>query len=480
MRSIHTRILLSYIALIVISIGVSAIAIHEVLVIRLESRVAEAVQQEFLEMRRLTADGHDPRTGAAFTTVQAVFDVYFRRNVPSNEEAMLAFADGQLYHAALSRFPIDRLPEPALRAFADAAGAPAPGPDRPRLASYDTGSGVAYYAALPIRVGTSSGAFVVTILPVGERAEIAKLQRYGAGVILGVLVLASACAWLVTGRVLGPVRQLTETARLISQSDLTRRIPVGRQREAAEMANTFNAMLDRLEAVFRREREFVADASHELRGPLTISLGNLGLLDREVSGNPQWRGTIALVSDELVRMGRIVNDLQLLADVDHPRFIQRERIDLETFMAELVVKVSALAVRDWRLDEAGPGQGTADRHRLTEAMVNLADNAVRHTTGTDTIALGATLVDGELRLWVRDTGCGVPPKDQPYIFDRLRRGARAHLRYPGSGLGLSIVRAIAVAHGGRVELVSGPGGGATFTLVIPERPGEGAPPWPGS
>ncbi|WP_326562141.1 sensor histidine kinase [Micromonospora sp. NBC_01796] len=472
-RSIHTRILLSYIALIVLSGGLCTVAIHEVLMIRLETRISEAVQQEFQEINRLIADGRDPRTGDAFTSVQGVFDVYFRRNVPSQEEAVLAFADGRLHHAALSRFPIERLPDDTMHVFATSARSHPRADGRPAIDRYDTARGDAYYGILPVRVGASSGAFVVTLLPVSQRREIAELQTYGAGAVLGVLVLASGCAWLVTGRVLGPVRQLTETARLISQSDLTRRIPVGRQGEAAEMALTFNAMLDRLEAVFRREREFILDASHELRGPLTISMGNLSMLDPEDTDRPEWRSTIALVTDELERMGRIVGDLQLLADVAHPQFLQPERIDVELFVAELAVKLSALAPRRWHVDDLGGGIVVADRHRLTEAVINLADNAVQHTADTETVALGAAVTGTEFRLWVRDTGCGVPPDDQPHIFDRFRRGTHAHLRYPGSGLGLSIVRAIAEAHGGRAELVSRPGAGATFTLVIPRQTREG-------
>ena len=229
-RSIHTRILLSYIGLIVLSGGLCTVAIHEVLVIRLESRITEAVQQEFQEINRLITDGRDPNTGTAFTSVQAVFDVYFGRNVPSHDEGVLAFADGRLYDDALSRFPIDPLPEETMQVFATSARSYSLADGRPPIDRFDTDRGEAYYGILPVRVGASSGAFVVTILPVTQRQEIADLQTYGVAAVLGVLVLASACAWLVTGRVLGPVRQLTETARLISQSDLTRRIPVGRQR----------------------------------------------------------------------------------------------------------------------------------------------------------------------------------------------------------------------------------------------------------
>ncbi|GIG91377.1 sensor histidine kinase [Plantactinospora endophytica] len=472
-RSIHTRILVSYIVLIVLSGGLCAVAIHEVLMIRLESRIAEAVQQEFLEIDRLVTDGRDPRTGAAFTSVAAVFDVYFRRNVPSQEEAILAFADGRLQHASMGRFPVDRVPDSAMQVFATSARTYTVTDGRPPLDRFDTSRGSAYYGILPLRVGASTGAFVVTILPVAQRREIADLQRYAVGAVLGVVVLASACAWLVTGRVLGPVRQLTETARLISKSDLTRRIPVARQDEAAEMARTFNAMLDRLEAVFRREREFLLDAGHELRGPITISLGNLGLLQQQLPDDDEARGTIAVVTDELERMARIVGDLHILADVPHPHFLQPERIDLELFVAELAVKLSALAPRQWLVDELGEGLLVADRHRLTEAVINLADNAVRHTADTDTVSIGAAVRGEDVHIWVRDTGCGIEYDDQPYIFDRFRRGARAHLRYPGTGLGLAIVRAVAQAHGGRVDLSSRPGVGSTFTLVIPRQGREG-------
>ncbi|MFD0747289.1 sensor histidine kinase [Phytohabitans flavus] len=108
-------------------------------------------------------------------------------------------------------------------------------------------------------------------------------------------------------------------------------------------------------------------------------------------------------------------------------------------------------------------------------MINLADNAVHNTEPTDTVALGASLDGGDLRLWVRDTGRGIPLEEQSRVFDRFRRGAGAQSRYRGTGLGLSIVRAIAQAHGGRVELVSRPGAGATFTLVIPDLLRKG---WP--
>jgi signal transduction histidine kinase len=233
------------------------------------------------------------------------------------------------------------------------------------------------------------------------------------------------------------------------------------------MAHSFNAMLDRLETVFRSQREFVQDASHELRDPLTICRGHLELLGEDPE---ERREAVAIVLDELDRMGRIVDDLQVLAEAGQPDFLQPDWTDLGMFTDELASKASALAPRDWSLDGAAEGAFFADRHRLTEAVMNLAHNAVQATLEHDTIAIGTSLDGDEARIWVRDTGSGIPASDQERIFDRFTRGRTAHTRYRGGGLGLAIVKAIAEAHGGRVELDSRLGEGSTFTIAVPRSP----------
>jgi signal transduction histidine kinase len=228
-------------------------------------------------------------------------------------------------------------------------------------------------------------------------------------------------------------------------------------------------MLDRLEGVFRGQRAFVQDASHELRDPLTIVRGHLELL----SGDPEeQRRTIAIVMDEIDRMGRIVDDIQLLSDAEQPDFLRPEWIDIEIVAHELIAKASALAPRKWEIDQVASGTFFADRHRLTEAVMNLAHNAVQHTSEKDTVAIGTALSEGTATLWVRDTGQGVSVSDQTRIFERFTRGKDAHRRYRGGGLGLAIVKAIAQAHGGQVLLESRLGEGSTFTIVVPRRPSE--------
>lgn len=214
----------------------------------------------------------------------------------------------------------------------------------------------------------------------------------------------------------------------------------------------------------RAQRAFVQEASDALRDPLTICRGHLELLDEDPETQQR---TICLVLDELDRMGKMVSNLELLGEAEQPGFVQLEPIDLELFAHEVLAQAGALAPRRWTLDHAAEGTVHADRLRLTEAVMNLADNAVQHTQEAETIAIGTSLSDDEARVWVRDTGIGIAASDQRRIFDRVRRGPEARLRYRGGGLGLAIVKAIAEAHGGSIELASQLGEGSTFTLVLP-------------
>jgi signal transduction histidine kinase len=269
------------------------------------------------------------------------------------------------------------------------------------------------------------------------------------------------------------VRRVTQMARTIEGTDLRRRIAVEGDDELAELAATFNAMLGRIERSFTTQRRFLDDAGHELRTPITIARGHLELLGED----PQEREeTIALVLDELDRMGRIVNDLLLLAKAEQPDFLNVGPVDVDALTDDLYAKTRALAPRTWVLESRAEGVVVADRQRLTQAVVQLAQNAVQHTGASDEIALGSFLADGELRLWVRDSGAGISAEDQERVFDRFVRG-RGASSCDGAGLGLSIVSAIADAHGGRVQLRSRPGGGALFTVVVPVdgRTPEGQP-----
>jgi two-component system, OmpR family, sensor kinase len=468
--SARTRILIAYIVLLALAAVLAMLGFRQFLHVRVENEANDDLRQEVQELDRLLTVGRDPETGRPFASLGALFDVYFTRNIPGEEEAFLGFVQGKLYRSStLTGFPLDQLPIEKLIEW-QRLGSRSPSEGESATGSVHTKLGDAYFRAARIRFHDDVGAFVVTILPADEREAIADFLTYGGTAALGVLLIASACAWLIAGRVLEPVRLLTDTAQSISQSNLTERIEVRGTGEAADMARTFNAMLDRLEAVFESQREFVQDANHELRDPITIVRAHLQLMDDDPE---ERRRTVKLALDELDRMGRIVGDLKLLAEADQPGFLQRERVDPADFTRELAAKARALASRHWLIDHEGGAPFSADRHRLTQAVMNLAHNAVQHTDESDTIAIGTSVGEDEVRLWVRDTGTGIPMSDQARIFDRFTRGTGSHARYAGSGLGLAIVKAIAEAHEGRVEVGSRLGEGSTFTIIVPRDPSEG-------
>jgi signal transduction histidine kinase len=221
-------------------------------------------------------------------------------------------------------------------------------------------------------------------------------------------------------------------------------------------------------------RVFVEDASRALRDPLTICVG---YLERLREDDPDERHkTVALVVQELDRMARLVDDLEVLAQAEQPDFLQPETIDLAAFTGELIEEARALGPRHWTIDRAGDGSIVADRGRLTVAMMNLADNAVQHTVIDETVALGSSQIGDEVRLWVRDAGRGVSPSDEPRIFERFVRGEGAHRRYRGGGLGLAVVKVVAEAHGGYVEMESHLEEGSTFTIVLPRSASQGPVP----
>ena len=210
------------------------------------------------------------------------------------------------------------------------------------------------YLAVPVKLtgDRPRGVFVVAASLSGERADVSEAVRLATLVLISVLLIASALAWVVAGRILAPLRTLDETARSISETDLTRRIPVSGNDEIAELARTFNAMVDRLDRAFASQRAFVSDASHELRTPITIVRGHLELLGDDPE---ERRETIALVTDELDRMSRFVNDLLLLAKAERQDFLRIEEVELGALTDELLEKATGLGPRD--VGARGPRRG---------------------------------------------------------------------------------------------------------------------------
>lgn len=452
----RARVLGSFVALVAGATIVGLIVQRAVLLQRLDREVDTSLEQEHTELAAL-AGGSDPATGEPFSgDVRAIFDTFLARNVPMEGEAFFTFVDGVAYSSTPAPVRLDQD-----RDLASVWGSLTVGGQ----GDLSTEAGPVRYRAVPLAFeGRTHGVFVVSNFLRGERDEIESGIRVAAAAAAGVLLVATGVAWLVAGRLLRPVRRLTETAEAISDADLSQRIPVDGEGEIARLARRFNEMLDRLQASFETQRAFVDDAGHELRTPITIVRGHLELMGDDPEDR---RATVALVTDELDRMARIVEDLLLLAKAEQPDFVRPGTVEVADLTADLLANAGALADRDWQLDAGTAGEIQADRQRVAQAMLNLARNAVEHTTVGAEIGIGSAWGPDGVRLWVRDTGPGVDPAERERIFERFARGGSGGRRSDGAGLGLAIVRTVAEGHGGRVDLDSQPGAGATFTLVLP-------------
>jgi two-component system, OmpR family, sensor kinase len=454
--SIRVRILAAVLVLLAGLSAVSIVVLRNSLLERLDQRVQVELRQEAEEFE-LLAGGIDPRTGAPFgDDFEALFDLYFQREVADVGESLMAFVEDRLYQS-------ERAAGVVAPAEVDEAIEYWLSLEEREEGELDTPEGQVRYIALPLTGGTRDGLVVVAAFPAFERADIDDAVRTQAITQFGTIVLAALLGLGLAGRVLRPLRSLADTAQTISETDLTRRIAVRGEDEASRIAGAFNDMLGRLERAFAAQRQFLDDASHELRAPLTVIRGHIELLEFEA--DPEERSvTITLITDEIERMSRIVEDLLLLAKAERPDFFTMEPVDIAELTTDVHRKAAVLCAREWRLESTAPAFIRADRQRLTQAMMQLAQNACDHTDVRASVGIGSRVEDGAVRLWVHDSGAGVPREDAQRIFERFVKGSD---RSGGSGLGLSIVAAIAKAHGGYAGL--GPGPGARFEIVVPRH-----------
>jgi signal transduction histidine kinase len=318
-----------------------------------------------------------------------------------------------------------------------------------------------------------------------------QLQRLLITLILGtlaILVGAMAGGYWLADRAMHPVRVITQMAREIGETDLSRRLNLGTKDELGELANTFDAMLARLQAAFERQRQFTADASHELRTPLTIvNLESSRALEARRSLT-EYRRALTVIQAENEWMTRLVNNLLTLARMDAGQAkLKLERLDLSDVALDVVERMAPLAnQKDVKL-EAGELPEliiSGDRQFLSQMLTNLVDNAIKYADGSDCrvkIESGLRSTETGEKAWVRviDNGPGISSQHLAHIFERFYRvdQARSHDNITdngdgenapsGSGLGLSIVQWVAQAHGGWVSVDSRPDSGTAFEIILP-------------
>ncbi len=351
------------------------------------------------------------------------------------------------------------------------------------------GHDVEMLAAPVRRQGHTLGTFVATSsLAADERQRVRVLALSIAEAAVAVIG-GGLSAHLLLRRLLRTVGRITTAAEEIQEGDLNRRLgDPGTDDEVSHLANTFDAMLDRISSVMTTQRRLLSDVSHQLRTPLTVARGHLEVLAR--SGYTDRAATdeaVSLVLDELGHMSGLVDSLLLLGRAIEPDFLQLEPLDLRSFLGDLHEAAAVLADRRWTMREVPDLVVWADAGKLRGALLNVIDNAVKATQPGDPVALGAFL-DGDesgsgngsgsqnqcgsgsragqvIVLTVDDGGPGIPPAQRQAVLGRFAR--LPGTSRPGTGLGLAIVDAVARAHGGSVHIAESPLGGAQVGMVLP-------------
>lgn len=425
-----------------------------------------------------------PGSAPAALSGERLLYATMQQTLPAHNEGMLAIVNGKTRWTAPDQVELRLEDDPQFLAWATSDE---PGQEI-TLTMVRTDRADYRVASIPVvaREGRQTARLLYAFDHSAERRVVDGTFALYAAVGLAALALSALVGWFVIGHLLRPVRLLRETARGISESDLSQRIEVVGRDDLAELTVTVNAMLDRVEGAVTSQKQLLDDAGHELRTPITVVQGHLELMDPDDPGDVRLARDVTL--DELDRMTFLVNDLVTLAQSGAEGFVRLTPCDVGELLDDVLGKAATLGERSWSLSARPEVVAVLDPRRITQALLQLASNAVRYSAPGSAVSIGgAVSVDGPastlgvpagdgdviaghggavLRLWVRDEGVGIAEQDRARVFERFGRASGAQ-RADGAGLGLSIVAAIAQAHGGDVQLQSVPGAGSTFVLVLP-------------
>lgn len=479
--SVRSRILA--VILIVTGLGMAVSGFAAYLVQR--DRVLSAIDDELLASvegaRGIVTGVASARDGetttvptiatATFSTVDDALNAVMSRLVPGRNESSVAIIDASARYIPGTAIAFHLEDDPAFiaRVWAEAQSGLV------TLGTAITSVGTLRYVSVPITIegDPQRGVYVTAVDAQRAVDEVAGAFLTYAGLALLSLGAIGVIGWFVAGRLLAPLRTLAETASRITAEDVSKRIPVTGKDDVSALTATVNAMLDRIDDALTSQRQLLDDVRHELKTPITIIRGHLELLDDERPDDVRAARQIAI--DELDRMAELVDDIDALARAERLTELA-EPTDVADLTAAVFAKVQAMSGHNWVLESTAEVVAHLSSARITQAWVQLADNAAKYSPSHTTIRLGSTAYRGSVEMWVADEGPGIPPGAEHRIFERFGR-ADTGRGIAGSGLGLPIVAAIARAHGGYVSLNSSTSG-SRFGIVVPTRDDAGAPPPP--
>ncbi|WP_109472818.1 sensor histidine kinase [Ornithinimicrobium cavernae] len=474
---VRVRVIALVVAMLTLGLVVAGAVTFIVQFNQLDQRIDSELLQEIDEVRGIAEGGPPGSAGdVPYTDLRELFEAYLTVSVPGEHESMLTLIDGTTVFIPGGELPFE-LNVPEVKQEVQRVYAPG----RATITDFtlDDHELRMITASVALPGDTREGVVVVAIDAGAQRRAIWNQVGTYALVALGTVLVTGATGYVVAGRLLRPLADLSRATATIDTEDLTQRVEIqAADNDVAQLAHTFNQMLDRLEAGVADQRQFLDDAAHELRTPLTIIRGNLELM--EVGDAEDVDQTRTLVLDELDRMKRLVDDLLLLAKSQRPDFIEFAPVDVQLLGRELQDRVHQLGERTWETVATASGTVLADRQRLQQAVIQLAANAAKFSEPGSRIEVRldwaqptAEVIDTlpsparrYLVITVQDRGTGIAPREVERIFERFGR-SEDHRMVDGSGLGLPIVAAIAQGHRGTVTVDSAVGVGSTFRLWIP-------------
>ncbi|MGO2619506.1 MAG: HAMP domain-containing sensor histidine kinase [Glutamicibacter ardleyensis] len=461
---------------IVLTTAVALLAVTVTMRSIMSGQVAEAanvgITQEIEEFRTFAAEGLDPQTARPFASMDELLERYLARQQPMAGEAIVGESVGRVLAAqGTSDRTGDTLAQDKIllgQILED-----------PRTSGiYDTRYGTVRWAkavAQEAGAANSNGAggqahLVVAHFIASAQEEADRQAVLLFGVATGGLALTAGIAWLVARQIMRPIRTVRETAASITAHDLSARIPVAGRDDLAQLAQTVNAMLDRVEDSHLAQRHFIAEAREHLNAPQRRLASALEELASEDLPSGQRARLVCGAQAHIEQMGQTLSDLDVLAQSSNPDFVQPKLVSAGEVTADAAAQASragAYPERHFRIEESARVEAWLDPMRIAQSLHQLVRNAVAHTGEGDTIRIGSAVAGDHVTFWVGNDGPGLDPDRARALLETYRSAQHDGERDLGMGLGLAVVKAIAQAHQGSAWVESGDGAGTRFGFSLP-------------
>jgi two-component system, OmpR family, sensor kinase len=467
-RGIRLRLVLAISAVSMAVVAASFFALHETTAANLRSRIDRELNEQYAEFQQRVLSGGRVSDPASLRAASERF-VAGQRYHPEARIFVIA-PQGLAPVTNQTRIVDEELAESRSESESgeeNAGGIVNAGDGLTTISTDETGK-LRVLTQPVIAEGARIGTFSVADPLTSVDQALQSLRNRFIVVGLGALLLSVAIAVWLANLITRPLRRMAAVASAVDSGDLTHRIDYGGEDEVGVLAESFNNMMDRLEEGFRLQRDFVSDASHELRSPLTVLRGRIEQLADHAGDRQAVQDEADELMKEIRRMERLTEDMLTLAKAERGRLVQRRQVPIDDFVEDLRRDLPLLGSRHYNVESSLHGDLDADPDRLAQVLRNLVTNAVRHTSDEGHIDISIAAENGAAVFAVRDDGTGIEPDQLGRIFDRFHRTDEGRGRAEGgSGLGLAIARAIVEAHGGTISASSTPGEGATIRFRIP-------------